>query len=192
MLVALHATATFRTLLFLRVCVFISLYFGLSCRIILYGSHVYKPAGFGLENASSIFPSNLYEPSLFAYLPSLRSSPSPSSPIAPPSSSSPLVSSSTLTSIDFSLFRTCLLLPLSPPLVALLLHPLFSPLRFPSLFSSNPSPLRIHTDLHLYNAIQKFGKLKQGELLTAIAQVSTDTGVLRDGVKHFRLATNQS
>ena len=128
----------------------------------------------------------------FAPSPPARSSPSPSSPIAPPSSSSPLVSSSTLTSIDFSLFRTCLLLPLSPPLVALLLHPLFSPLRFPSLFSSNSSPLRTHTDLHLYNAIQKFGSLKQGELLTAIAQVSTDTRVLRDGVKHFRLATNQS
>lgn len=33
----------------------------------------YMVHGFGLENASSIFPSNLCEPSLFAYLPSLRS-----------------------------------------------------------------------------------------------------------------------
>ena len=42
------------------------------------------------------------------------------------------------------------------------------------------------------NALQKFGKLEQRELLSVTAQVSTDTRVLRDGVKHFRLATNQS
>ena len=32
------------------------------------------------------------------------------------------------------------------------------------------------------DALQKFSKLEQGELLTVLAQVSTDTRVLKDGV----------
>ena len=32
------------------------------------------------------------------------------------------------------------------------------------------------------NALERFSKLEQGELLTAIAQVSKDTSGLRDGV----------
>ena len=32
------------------------------------------------------------------------------------------------------------------------------------------------------NALQMFDKLEQGELLAVIAQVSTDTGRLKDGV----------
>ena len=38
----------------------------------------------------------------------------------------------------------------------------------------------------LEDALQRFGELEQRELLTGVAQVASDTSVLKDGVYLFR------